>query len=181
MIENAEPIKNNVTCQSSIDSIISKAVNGDKDAFSQLIKDLENKLYRISRSVLKNDADCADAIQEALLRAWLKLPKLRNHQLFEHWLIRIVLRECYRIAKMRQFDNIDNSCASYKTNIDDKIAIQEAIYSLDTKKRVPFILHYIEGYKINEISHIMDIPEGTIKTRLMRARNEMREMLKEDK
>ena len=50
-----------------------------------------------------DDADCADAIQEALLRAWLQLPKLRNHQLFEHWLVRIVLRECYRITKRRKF------------------------------------------------------------------------------
>lgn len=182
MIESAKSVQKNMTYKSKSDNQIIRAINGDKAAFSQIIKGKENKLYRISRSVLRNDADCADAIQEALLRAWLKLPELRDYQLFEHWLVRIVLRECYRITKKRKFDSINyENAATYKENVDDKIAIQDAIYSLDVKKRVTFILHYIEGYKVYEIAHIMNIPEGTVKSRLMRARNEMRSLLKEEK
>ena len=182
MIENIKSIPKIKPKPYDTSHNVQKAIDGDKAAFAQLIKHLENKLYRVSRSVLKNDADCADAIQEALIRAWLQLPKLRDHKLFEHWLVRIVLRECYRITKRRKFESLDyDSQASYKTDIDERLAIQEAVYSLDVTKRVPFVLHYIMGYKIYEIAHIMDMPDGTVKTRLMRARNELRDMLKEEK
>jgi len=183
MIESAEIMQKNMTGKSIISSAVAKAARGDKEAFSQLVKGMENRLYRVSRSVLRNDADCADAIQEALIRAWLNLPELRSHHLFEHWLIRIVLRECYRIAKVKQHESLDlmDNAAEYKTNADDKIAIQNAVYSLDIKKRVPFVLHYIEGYKLHEIADMLGISENTVKTRLMRARGEMREELKEDK
>ena len=74
----------------------------DKEKFGKLVLDNERQLYRIAKSILKNDSDCADAAQEAVTRAFEKLHTLRNDQYAKTWLIRILIHECFRLAKNRE-------------------------------------------------------------------------------
>lgn len=163
------------------DKYIHYAIKGDKNAYSKLILDIEGKLYRISKSVLKEDADCMDAIQEALLRAWLKLPSLRDPSLFEHWLARILIHECYRIAKKRKSFNLAIQLVdSSSPDPAEHMIMEEAIYSLNINQRVPLVLHHIIGYKVHEIARMLKIPIGTVKSRLMRGRRQLKSIIMEE-
>ncbi len=183
MIEPIKIVASTDIIKNSYEDRVKKAIKGDKKAYSEIILGMEQKLYRVSRSVLRDDADCADAIQEALIRAWLKLPSLRSHELFEHWLIRILLRECYRIAKQTKYYPLETNQIGHETQPDfsQRILLEEAVYSLKIEQRSPFVLHHMMGYKVYETAKILDIPEGTVKSSLMRARNKLKNILQEER
>ena len=76
---------------------------------------MERRLYRISRTILSSDADCQDALQEALIRAWMRRGSLRNEGAFDAWLIRILINECRilaRRAKRHRHDELDEAMAA---------------------------------------------------------------------
>ena len=70
-----------------------------KEQLGALILDSQNALYRVSKSLLCNDTDCADAIQEAIVHSFAKLHTLKNDQYAKTWLIRILINECYTIMR----------------------------------------------------------------------------------
>ena len=180
MIEPLKMTNINAKAAHNKEKYISMAMAGDKAAYSNLILGMEHKLYRISRSVLRDDADCADAIQEALIRAWLKLPELRDPALFEHWLVRILLRECYRIAKkIDYYDTKDDMPSDSSADPTQRMELEEAVYKLKPEHRTPLILHHMMGYKVQEIAAILSLPEGTVKSRLLRARRKLKSIIKE--
>lgn len=74
----------------------------DQQRFAQAVMAAESSLYRVAKSILHNDEDCADAIQNAILKAYQKLNTLRNDQYFKTWLTRIVINECYLIIRHAQ-------------------------------------------------------------------------------
>lgn len=81
---------------------VRKAQQGDRDAFTRLIKNMEGNLYRIASSILKSDQEKLDAAQEAIIKAYVSLPTLNHPRFFKTWMIRILIRECMRIARSRK-------------------------------------------------------------------------------
>ena len=152
----------------------------EKEQFTQKVIEAEKSLYHIAKSILKKDEDCADAMQNAILTAFSKLHTLRNEKTFKTWLTRILINECYMIVRKRK------DVVSYEEYMQEESISFEEEYSevfcevekLEEKYRVPFVLHYAEGYSVKEISEMLNISQGNIKTRLYRARNVLRESLK---
>ena len=70
-----------------------------KENFSMQVLQAEDSLYRVAKSILHNDEDCADAIQNGILKAFQKLDTLKNDRYFKTWLTRIVINECYQIIR----------------------------------------------------------------------------------
>ncbi|RDY26722.1 RNA polymerase sigma factor [Romboutsia weinsteinii] len=144
----------------------------DKATFTKHIFELEGSLYRISKSILKNEQDCEDAVNNAILKAYEKLDTLKQEQYFRTWLIRIVINECNSLrSKQLTFLSFEEVFKIRK--IDEKEDYSDlyvAIQNLSSKIRIPIVLYYIEGYSIEEIKEILDIPEGTVKSRLSRGR-----------
>ncbi|MDR1773582.1 MAG: sigma-70 family RNA polymerase sigma factor [Clostridioides sp.] len=137
----------------------------DKQTFSEKVLKIEKKLYIISNSILKNEKDCEDAVEEAILKAYENLDGLREEKYFKTWLIRILINECYKILNQRKkienlFDN------KFVDEINDYADLYFAIESLSDKIRIVVLLYYIEGYSIDEIKDILKIPTGTVKSRL---------------
>lgn len=132
------------------------------------VRSCERRLYRVARTMLRSDADCEDAVQEALLRAWAKLATLREELFFETWLIRILINECRTLYRKRPRaeSEIPESLAAPA----EDGALMEALMNLPEKFRIPVELHYIEGYGISEIARMLRLPEGTVKWRLSRGR-----------
>lgn len=160
---------------------VSLAVSGDQQAFSRLITAEENRLYRIAKSILKSDADCADAMQEAIIRAWRRLHTLKEPSHFNHWLIRILLRECYRLALRRQklpFLQVQDR-PDKQTDWDLRWTLHQAMDGLRAKERIVLELYYTQGYKVKEIADILRVPKGTVLSRMHRGRAHLREALKE--
>lgn len=151
-----------------------------KEQFSAKILAAEQSLYRVAKSLLNNDEDCADAIQNAILKAYSKLYTLKNENYFKTWMTRIVINESYAILREKK------KLVSYEEYMTDEAITEEEPYSqvfeeitrLKDTYRVPFVLHYVEGYSAAEISKMLGISEGTVKTRLYRARNQLKEQLK---
>ena len=73
-----------------------------KDAFIREVRDAEAMLYHISKSILKNDSDCGDAVQETILKAYEKLPTLKKEKYFRTWITRILINECKGILRKRK-------------------------------------------------------------------------------
>jgi RNA polymerase sigma-70 factor (ECF subfamily) len=158
-----------------------KAFSENKKEFERLILPLENKMYRVARTVLHSDADCADAIQEALLRAWKKMPQLKDGSLFEPWLMRILLRECYRlIGRNKNQGNVLAFEEAYSGDIDLSLDMRRMLDTLPYHERIVLILHYTLDYGVKEVADMLSIPQGTVKSRLARGRQHLAEKIKEE-
>ena len=107
-----------------------------------------NRLWRISWSILRCGADCDDAVQEAIFRAWRKRGTLREEKYFETWLTRILINECRRMLRRRGSGNapVPESLADQAEPENPELA--DAIAALPVELRLPIVLHYMEVYRI---------------------------------
>ena len=153
------------------------------------ISDAEKSLYRVAKSILKNDEDCADAIQTAILKAFAKLDTLKHEKYFRTWLTRILIHECYRMLKDRKeqvsyeeyMEGQENALKkipeSVIENTPEYSEVFTALMELEEMYRVPFTLHYIEGYSTKEIAKLLNISVSNVKIRLSRARARLQNRL----
>lgn len=147
----------------------------DKEEFTRAVLEYESTLYRVAKSMLGSEADCADAAQNALLRAWERLHTLRDPAYFKTWLTRILINECRAILRQRaRYVPLEEEAAEGEIAPERDSGLYEAVMGLDVKYRVPFVLYYIEGFRTREIASMLKLPEGTVKTRLRRAREILR-------
>ncbi|MCC0631775.1 RNA polymerase sigma factor [Clostridioides sp. ZZV15-6388] len=153
----------------------------DKTTFINNILESEQTLYRVSKSILGNDQDCEDAVNNAILKAYEKLDSLKEQQYFKTWLIRIVINECNSLRRKQfnilPFEEILNNKKVEEK--DDYSDLYIAIQGLSKKIKIPIVLYYIEGYSIDEIKEILDIPQGTVKSRLSRGRKLLKTKLED--
>ena len=151
----------------------------DRSTFVRRVEAAQGTLYRVSCGMLRDEHDRRDAVQEAVFKAWRGVDRLRDEALFETWLTRILINECNNIlrAKRRTVPVAEPPEASVPTGADRQL--HDAVMALERDLRIVVVLHYMEGYRTREIAGILKLPEGTIKTRLNRARRELKRMLTE--
>ncbi len=137
-------------------------------------------LYRVAYGLMLNRADCADAVQEALLRAWEKRHTLRDKSLFSTWLTRILINECYTLLRRRKRSLPLSALPEPTAPPDADIELHDAIARLDAKLRLPLVLHYMEGYPVSDVAAMLRLPSGTVKTRLSKARRMLRKHLTDE-
>lgn len=164
--------------------LISKAKKGDPEAFITLIENSKSDMYKIAISILKNDADAADAMSEAILKCWTEIGKLKKEKYFKTWLTRILINCCNDIIRK-------NSHTVYVENYEaiepketsaqfiGKRDINECIESLSDNSRLIMTLYYMQGFKIREIAQMLNLNQNTVKTRLSRARKEFKQTYEE--
>lgn len=166
-----------------------------REQLGALILDSERQLYSAAKTILYSDQDCADAIQDTIVKAFLKIDTLKNDKYARTWLVRILINECYSILRkssklvsLEEMNDKGESGGSMKTcGSADKEAekradyaeLYRAINSLKEELRLPVILYYIEDFNIREIAQILDITEGAVQKRLARARGKLRMNLQE--
>lgn len=147
-----------------------------KEAFEQRVWDLRRMLYYVSFSLLANHADQEDAVQECIHKALLKRETLKDDAYLKTWLTRILINECHNILRKRKREVL-----SEDLQIDAPLAadsgLYEAVSGLEERLRVPVVLHYLEGYTIREIAKALRAPQSTIKSRLRRARELLKQTL----
>lgn len=146
-------------------------------------------MYKVAKSILKNEDDVCDAIQNALVSAYTNLYRLQNNQYFSTWIIRILINKCYDIAKdnQKRYNNVididdyntDEGVRSYDRYNSDSI-MENVLSKIDEELRTITVLYYYNDYSVSEIARIIDIPEGTVKSRLSRARSKIYEIMKRE-
>ena len=143
---------------------------------------LEKLMYHVSWSLLRNSDDCADAVQEALTRAWQRRHTLRSMDRFKPWLMRILVNQCkdmLRRQKRRSFFPMEEAAADVAA-ADSPMELTEALSQLKPEWRMVIVLHYLEGCSVEEIAMMTGAPSGTVKSRLKSARHRLGVLLQEE-
>ena len=136
-------------------------------------------------SILKNDDDTCDAIQETLVSAYKNLKSLREPQYFTSWIIRILINKCYDIIKKNKKITYLNEKmqveedAYYEMYCNDS-ELEYVLKQLDENLKTVVVLYYYDDLPVADIAEILNIPEGTVKSRLSRARDKIYTILKKE-
>lgn len=150
--------------------------------FIEQIDQYKNDWYVIARSILKNHEDAEDIVQEALLIAFEKLGTLRKEEKFKAWMTRIVINQAkMHIRKSRKLIYVEHPGENREVQMTEpeNDDIWEITLSMKKEWSVPTILYYAQGYSLKEISDILRIPVGTVKSRLAKARQILKEKLED--
>ncbi|MGG7142375.1 RNA polymerase sigma factor [Clostridium nigeriense] len=157
---------------------VAKAKRGSGKAFTKLIDENLKSIYRVAKGILNSEDDIEDAIQNTILKAYSNIKNLKNDELFKTWLIKILINECNKIY------NFNKKCISLDKVIEEQyndkyenLDLKIAVDSLPEELRLVIALFYFEDLKISDISEIVGIPEGTVKSRLSRAKDKIAESM----
>ena len=152
-----------------------------KEAFIRQVEEARDALYRVACAYLRQEADRNDAVQEALLKAWKNLPRLREEAYFRTWLIRILIRECVNVQRgQHRTRPVEKVPEKPMEDAEKDASLRDAILALPDKLRIVIVLHYMEEYPVEDMARILRVPKGTVCSRLSRAREQMKEYLKEE-
>ncbi|MEK4345160.1 sigma-70 family RNA polymerase sigma factor [Paenibacillus sp. FSL P4-0184] len=155
---------------------IKKAQKGDHEAFTRLFRQLESQLYRLAKTILLKEEDCADALQETTLKVYKGLANLKQPKFFKTWVIRILINECNQLLRMRErtiaVAEIPEEPVDSYVHFEDSgnVDLQSFINQLDESLRLAIVLFYYDDLSIKQIADVLDISEGAVRARLHRAR-----------
>ena len=163
-------------------ALVERAQAGDRDAYDQLARGAARRLFLVAQRVLRDTDQAEDAVQQTLVDIWRDLPSLRDPDRFDAWTYRMVVRHCRaEVRRHRRIGvsvvDLSDEMASSADLIGD-VAVRDqldrAFRSLSHDHRVVVVLHHFVGLPLGEIADILDIPYGTVGSRLHHAMRSMR-------
>ncbi len=182
--------------------LVALAKQGDQDAFAQLVESNQNKIYSLALRMTGNPEDGADLAQEAFLKAWRSLPTFQEESSFSTWLYRLTSNLCIdflrkekrRKAAVTTVSLDDDEDESPPVEVPDqrftpeteverrelRAAMSRALKVMSEEHRQILILREVEGLSYTEIAGLLDLEEGTVKSRIARARISLRNILQKD-
>lgn len=158
--------------------MIKKIKKGELGALVDWTDNRKDKLYKIAWSYLYNHNDIEDVFQDTLIKVYENIHTLKNSNYFETWYISILLNESRQRLRNRKKEVLHEDIELSGHHIDNYNFFQE-INSVDEIFKEVIILKYVSGYSQEEISRILDIPLGTVKSRIYRGIRELRNLLEE--
>ena len=154
-----------------------------KEKLGALIIDSERQMYVTARSILSEDEDCADAIQETIVKAFSKINSLKQDAYAKTWLIRILINECYNVLRQKSrqipMDVEGEMAAKSAVEPKDYSDLYRAVSQLQEDLRMPVVLYYGEDFSVREIAQVLEISEGAVQKRLARARQKLKRLLED--
>jgi RNA polymerase sigma-70 factor (ECF subfamily) len=187
--------------QREIEMLVERARQGDRAAFGQLVDEYKDKIYNYVARMLNDPYEAEDVTQEAFLRAYRSLPRFRGASSFHTWLYRIASNLAIDVVRKRKRQDptfsldepLESDDGEYEREIPDdtgspedrtstretRVAVRRAIMDLPEKLRDVMILYELQGETYEDIADILDVPLGTVKSRLFNARNRLKESLEE--
>lgn len=148
--------------------------------FNARIVAMQDTLYRVSTTILPQLCDREDAVQGAIEKAIRKRHTLRKDNALKAWLTRILINECYSLLRRRKrellFDDVPEREVAQDANPD----LYQLFTSLEETYRLPMVLHYVEGYTVDEICRMLRMPKSTLKSRLYRGKQLLRKALEKE-
>lgn len=157
--------------------LAARAAAGDDSAFSALVRRHERRVYNIAYRLLGRDEDARDATQDAFLSCYRRLSTFRGDAAFTTWLHRIAVNASYDLLRRRKAaplaredlpeppptpDHADRAAAA--------VDVQRALLEVPLEYRAVLVLHDIQGHPYEEVAEVLDVPIGTVKSRLHRGR-----------
>ena len=150
----------------------------DKKSFCEQVNNYRNQLYMAAYAILKNDADAQDAVSSAILRMYEKLHQLREPRKFKAWMFKIVRNEALQMKRRNMETPVDGEMLQMAGAVEDHYdELWDVIGSLKEEFRIVIVLFYYNDLSLKEISQVLEIPVGTVKSRLKRGREQMKKAL----
>jgi RNA polymerase sigma-70 factor (ECF subfamily) len=152
------------------------AKKGEKQAFCILIRSFKKAMFRTAKRFGLTDEECADVMQEAILKAYESLKSLRKEEYFKAWLIQIVVNESkLYLRRNKRIILTDQVIEQAHDEIDyaQTMAVNQAVEALESDLKMIVQLYYFEDLSVKQISNILKIASGTVKSRLHRARKHL--------
>jgi len=166
---------------------VKAAQSGDAEAYERLYRAHKDAVYSLAMHFLRDADAAADVTQEAFVRGWEQLPRLREATAFGGWVRTMAMnlvRDFYR--RSRDSDPLDEGAplASGDSGPDERTvaraqdrAVREAVLGLPEHQRVPVVMHYLEGRPVAEVADALGVPRNTVISRLSRGREALRRRL----
>jgi len=186
MDSSADPIHNGKTVQEP--ELIRRSKGGSREAFGQLVSRYQVPVYRVVRGILGSPSESEDVAQEVFLKGYANLAKFRGESGFFTWLYRIAVNEALRARKRRTFANADAlpevvapPPAPSEEDAPTLATLEKLLRKLSDEFRSIVVLRDVEGLSYSEIAETLEIPIGTVESRLFRARQELRVLWRKSK
>ena len=178
--------------------LIKECLNGRTAAYGELVRRYQDRLFNTVLRLLDNPEDAKDVVQEAFINAYQNLNGFKGDSLFFTWLYRIAMNAAISYKRKQRvtisietgskselvIDPVDESVFSQPeaalVRQEEEAKLQAAISKLSAEHRAVLILKDIEGQKYEDIAEIMEVPIGTVRSRLHRARLELKELLPDE-
>jgi RNA polymerase sigma factor (sigma-70 family) len=173
--------------------LVVRAQHGDHDAFTALVAGAVQQLYATARLILRRDELAEDAVQEALVKAWTAIRGLRDPDRFDAWIYRLVVHACYRAARgerrrgVVEIHELPNDSARTRHSQPDtqgsvasRDQLERGFRRLSPDQRAVLVTHFYLDLSDAEAALVLDIPTGTLKSRLNRATVALRAALEAD-
>ena len=165
--------------------LVERARRGDREAFAVLVHQVSDSLYTIAHRILRDTGLAEDALQNALVLAWRRLPHLRDVERFEAWIHRILVHACYdEVQRSRQWSAnvrvlpVDGPSTPDETSaVAARDELERAFRRIPVEQRAVFVLHHYLGLPLVEIATLLEIPAGTARSRLHYATQGLRAAL----
>ncbi len=169
-------------------ALVDRAIQGDEDAYAGLMAIAGDRLLAIAYRILRDLHRAEDAVQVALVNAWRDLPTLREPDRFEAWLTRILVRACYVeadrgrrwTANMRVLPIDVAEPSDPMSTVADRDRLDRGFRRLPTDQRAIVVLHHYLGWSQPEIARALELPIGTVKSRLFYATRALRAAIEAD-
>jgi RNA polymerase sigma-70 factor (ECF subfamily) len=169
--------------------LVISAQQGDAEAFAALAREAIGRLHGIAYRILRDGDQADDATQQALVSAWDHLDQLRDPDRFEAWTYRLVVRAAYREAKRskERSDRVRWMPAPIENGVDPTAAVavrdelERAFKTLSPEHRAVLTLRYYADQPLAEIARILEVPVGTVGSRLHHATQRLREELRRER
>jgi RNA polymerase sigma-70 factor (ECF subfamily) len=164
--------------------LIVRCQEGSREAFEILLHRYRERVLNLAFSLLHSRDDAEDAAQEAFTQAFATIGSFRNEAQFWTWLYRITLNIClHRKRRMKSHDNIDDcehSGADAQQAAEAKLMVESALNELSTPLRLVLILREMHDLSYEEIAQVLNLPIGTVRSRLSEARRKFKQVWQED-
>jgi RNA polymerase sigma-70 factor, ECF subfamily len=168
--------------------LVEQARRGDREAFAVLVHQVSGSLFAVAQRILRDQALAEDALQNALVLAWRRLPHLRDADRFEAWIHRILVHACYDesrrsrqwTASVRILPTDGPALPDDADQVLDRDELERAFRRLPVEQRAVFVLHHYLGLPLVEIAELLEIPAGTARSRLHYALIGLRDELRAD-
>jgi RNA polymerase sigma-70 factor, ECF subfamily len=168
--------------------LIRIAKRGNPDAFARIVANYRNFVYRTAYGVLHHNTDAEDVTQETFIKVYQSLRSLRDEKTFPAWLARITVRNAldWRARHLRyKLEPLEDSQATSGVNphhqTDIRMEVEHAMQQLGDDYRTILVLRELHGFSYEELADILDLPVGTVRSRLHYARIQLREQLQKER
>lgn len=163
--------------------LVRKAQKGDADSFGELYSIFKDDMFRFAYYYTGSVSLAEDAVSEAALIAFQKIPQLKKASAFKSWLFKILYNECKAAQKEKALSaksselSEHQSLTYYSGDTNESIALKSALKSLSDEEREIIILYFTCGYTSKEISEITGIKDATVRSKISRTTGKLRTML----